>query len=458
MQLIGREREKGRLEAFWSSDSFDIAIVYGRRRIGKSFLLCHFAKERRAIFFQATADKSANLRELGNLVSALTGSSYIVYPDYHAAFFEIGRIAMEEKLLFVIDELSFLFQSDNSVLSLLQKFVDHDYQHTCLKLILCSSYTSFMEERVISGTSPLFGRTSLRLKLLAMSPEESARFFPNWSLRDISYAHVIAGGVPYYLKRISGYASIEEALLNEFFTLGGALLSEPILLLYAWARNIQSYFLLMNALASGVTSTSKIADRLHIDPAQASAMLRTLNTFEIVCKKENAVIGGKKAPWQISDSFFAFWASYVFPAMTNIEIDNAKAAYNKTIAELPQFTGRHIEEDIRRYIIKSCGKIIREYGSAEFANQLERKNEELDFIARCDDGTYLFGEFKWRDREIGTSVLDDLRRKAVLALPSTVKREYYLCSEHGFSVELEQLSQAESQIHLITGGEIFGLH
>lgn len=82
-------------------------------------------------------------------------------------------------------------------------------------------------------------------------------------------------------------------------------------------------FHIINAIASGVTQTSKIADKVQIDPAQESNILKILNSYEIVGKKENAVIGGKKSTWQITDNFFAFWAAFVFPAMLNIEIDNA---------------------------------------------------------------------------------------------------------------------------------------
>lgn len=456
--LIGRENELRRLEAFWEKDGFDVAVVYGRRRIGKSFLLKNFAEGKRSVFFQATADRNVNLRELATLVSQTSDiSGYISYPDYSAAFSEIGKLSKDEKLLFIMDEISFLEESEKGVLTVLQKFVDNDYTETNLKIVLCSSYSSFMEERVIGGASPLYGRTSLRLKLQSLRPDESARFFDGWNLKDISDAHIIAGGVPYYLKRIAGYRTLADAVRSEFFTLGGALLSEPILLLYTWARNSALYFQILNTISSGVTNTNKIADKLQIDPAQASAMLGTLQTFGIVGKKLNAVIGGKKRGWEITDNFFAFWASFVFPAMASIEIESGEAALCKAIDELPLFVGRHIEEDIRKYIVRTCGKIISEYGAAEFPDPKEKTNEELDFIAMCDDGTYLFGEFKWRTRQIGVQTLDDLRRKSYLAVPKASNREFYLCSESGFSEELVKLSADDSTVHLITGKEIFGI-
>ena len=456
--FIGREKELERLASFYSSDFFDIAVIYGRRRIGKSFLLRNFSQDKRTIFFQATTDKKNNLDELGALVSFVYGTTNpILYHDYAEVFSEIGNLAKTDKLLFIIDELSFLTESDKSVLSVLQKFCDNPFQDTKLKLILCSSYSSFMEERVISGSSPLFGRTTLRLKLQGITTEESSAFFPKWELKEIAMAHVISGGVPYYLKRISRYESFDEAVHEEFFSMGGALLNEPILLLYTWARNTNIYFNMISAIASGIMNTAKIASKLNIEPAQASAMLKTLTSYDIVAKKENAVIGGRKATWRIKDNFFAFWASFVFPAMANIEIDNSDAAFKIAIENLPQFTGKHIEEDIRKYIIRHSDRLIMEYGSAEFPNPQEKTNEELDFIAKCENEIYLFGKFKWRNRETGIHVLDDLKRKSILAVSRNVKREYYICSESGFSDELIELASKDKTIHLIEGDELFGI-
>lgn len=94
MKLIGRERELSILEKFWSQEGYDLGVVYGRRRIGKSFLLKKFAEKKRAILFQATTNQTNNLAELTSQISKLYHSStYITYSSYEAFFDDLANIA-----------------------------------------------------------------------------------------------------------------------------------------------------------------------------------------------------------------------------------------------------------------------------------------------------------------------------------------------------------------------------
>ncbi len=125
MNLIGRERELDILEKFWERDGYELGVVYGRRRIGKSFLLKHFSEGKRAIMLQATTNEKGNLRDLAFGVSSLfTISTSVVYSSYENAFDDIAKLAKDEKLLFIIDEVSFLEESNKDILSLIQKYSD----------------------------------------------------------------------------------------------------------------------------------------------------------------------------------------------------------------------------------------------------------------------------------------------------------------------------------------------
>ena len=457
MELIGREKELITLEKFWSQEGYNLGVVYGRRRIGKSFLLKNFAENKRSILFQATTNQTNNLAELASQVARLYGASTnISYASYEAAFDDFAKLAKEEKLLVVIDEISFLEESNKDILSILQKYSDTVFQSTKLKMILCSSMESFLIQHVIGGRTPFFGRTSLRLKLTAIKPSFAKEFFPKWSLNDISQAYVITAGIPYYMKRLSLYKTFQEALKEEFFLLGGALLTEPFLLLYAEVRNVDSFMLLMATIAQGTTKTSKLADKTGISVALCSSMLKKLTSLGFVKERKNSVIDSKTLGWTIEDNFFAFWFRFVYPAQGSIELDNAQPMLKKTIKELDDFTGKRIEQTIREYVVSNSEKPIIEYGSAEFANSVEKQNEELDFIAKTSDNEVLFGEFKWKNKEVSTPELEGLQRKSFLADPNTRNREFYLCSKSGFSATLKNLAKENKQIHLIEGSTIFG--
>lgn len=458
MDLIGRERELKILERFWEGEEYEMGVVYGRRRIGKSFLLKHFSEGKRAILFQATTNEISNLRDLASSVSLLFPiRSSVVYSSYENAFDDIAKLAKDEKLLFIIDEVSFLEESNKDILSIIQKYSDLVFSGTKLKFILCSSMESFMLERILGGKTPLFGRTSLRLRLRALRPEKASQFFPSWKLNELSFAYVITGGIPYYMMRFAKYKKFDEALEEEFFSLGGALMTEPYFLLYSEVRNVDLFMEVMSLIASGVNKTSKIADKAGISQALCSSMLRKLSNLSFVSEKKNAVINSKILGWEINDNFLAFWFRYIYPAQKAIELDNADLFFQKTLKEMNEFCGKRIEETVRQYIVNTSTVPIKDYGFLEFANPVDRKNEEIDFVALTEGDDYLFGEFKWKNSPIGIGVLDDLKRKATFVHSGKSDDEYYLVSKSGFMDDLLKLAQKDTAVHLIEGESIFGL-
>ncbi len=297
----------------------------------------------------------------------------------------------------------------------------------------------------------------MRLKLRALKPRDTSSFFPSRGLRELSPAYVITGGVPYYLSRLARYRTFDEALNAEFFTPGGALLPEHYLLLYPEVRNVDSYMALLSLIAEGVSRTSKLSDKAGISQALCSSMLRKLENLSIVSEKRNAVINTKAQGWEIEDNFLAFWFRFIYPARTAVELDNTSPFLIETPGGLDEFTGKRIEEAIRQYIVTTSSVLIRDYGFLEFANPVERKNEETDLVALTSGGEYIFGEFKWRERKTAMGELENLRRKAVPAASGKPAGGYYPVSLSGLSTDLMETAVKDNKIHLIEGKVIFGL-
>lgn len=458
MNLIGRKKELEILEKFWEGEGYDLGVVYGRRRVGKSYLLKCFSEAKRTVLFQATTNEKSNLSDLAFEISSLFKiSSSVVYSSYEDAFDDIAKIAEEEKLLFVIDEVSFLEESNKDILSIIQKYSDLVFPGTKLKLILCSSMESFMVERILGGKSPLFGRFSLRLKLGALRTEDISAFFPSWKLEDLAVSYAVTGGVPYYLMRLGRYKTLKEAVEGEFFTPGGTLLSEPYLLLYSEVRNVDLYMEIMALIAGGVNKTSKIADKAGISQALCSSMLRKLENLSFVSEKKNAVINTKVLGWEIEDNFLSFWFRFIYPARKAVEFDNAGPFILETENGMDEFTGKHLEEAVRQYIVSTSDLAVKDYGFLEFGNPVERKNEEIDFVAETCGPLFLFGEFKWKNSRVGIGELEDLKRKVTLIHRLETVGGYYLVSKSGFTDALRKTADDDSRVHLVDGWTIFGI-
>lgn len=166
--FIGRERELQSLQEFYDKDGCGMTVIYGRRRIGKSTLITEFIKQKKVIFYTATkVGKERNLELFSRQVMSFffPDGPEMLFPSLDAVFDFIGKNVAQEKVLLVIDELPYWAEKDEVLLSVLQKYMDTSWKDKNVKIILCGSALSFMEKKVLSEKSPLFGRRDSQIKL-----------------------------------------------------------------------------------------------------------------------------------------------------------------------------------------------------------------------------------------------------------------------------------------------------
>ena len=146
--FIGRERELASLKEFYDRDGIGMTVIYGRRRIGKSTLIAEFVKNKKTIFYTATkVGKTRNLELFSRQVTNLfmPGVENISFHTTEAVFDFIDKSIGSDKIVLVIDELSYWAERDEALLSIMQKYIDTVWNDKNLKIILCGSALSFME-------------------------------------------------------------------------------------------------------------------------------------------------------------------------------------------------------------------------------------------------------------------------------------------------------------------------
>ena len=192
--FIGRKAELAELERRYNQNGFQFPVIYGRRRVGKTRLIQEFISDKKSVYFMAARQTSSEL---------LQGFSETIkeqFPDERTKFIKsfenweslfsyITEVSRKTRIVLVIDEYPYLAESEKSISSLLQKFIDTQWRNTQLYLILCGSSMSFMEEQVLEYGSPLYGRRTAQLKIHPLSYYESFDFFPNWNFTEKFYAY-----------------------------------------------------------------------------------------------------------------------------------------------------------------------------------------------------------------------------------------------------------------------------
>ena len=227
--FIGRERELASLKEFYDRNGIGMTVIYGRRRIGKSTLIAEFVRDKKNIFYTATkVGKARNLELFSRQVTDLfmPGVENISFHTTEAVFDFIDKNIGNDKVVLVIDELPYWAERDEALLSIMQKYIDTVWNDKNLKIILCGSALSFMEKKVLSEKSPLFGRRDSQIRLEAFNYLDAAKFVPDYSCEDKAICYGITGGVARYLSMIDPSKSIDENIVRLFFRTDGYLYDE----------------------------------------------------------------------------------------------------------------------------------------------------------------------------------------------------------------------------------------
>ena len=126
--FIGRDRELQALNRLYEQKCFQMVVMYGRRRVGKTSLIREFSNDKPAVFYTATNDESIVclkdftrcLKEFMTDDAALQGMES--FSDWNAAFDYVTRIAQKRQLILIIDEFPYLAKTYPAIMSVLQKY------------------------------------------------------------------------------------------------------------------------------------------------------------------------------------------------------------------------------------------------------------------------------------------------------------------------------------------------
>ena len=462
--FIGREREMAELERRYRQAGFGFPVIYGRRRVGKTRLLQEFIKGKRAVYFMATEQGEREQRHAFSMAlreqlpeTQLAGD----FASWDDLFRYVTELARTQRLVLVIDEFPYLAKAVTGIASLLQKYIDHVWQDTQLFLILCGSSMSFMERQVLGYKSPLYGRRTAQLKLHPLPYYESVRFFPTWPDEERLMAYGICGGIPQYLAFFSRYGSLQEAVCEEFLSLGGHLQEEPENLMLQELREPALYNSILTAVAHGASRQNDIATAVGRTGSQITFYLNNLQSLELLTRQVPVESkNSRKAIYVIADNLYRFWYRFMPECATLIAMGMGERAWQARIApQLSEYFG-HVFEDIAMQYVQAqvrqgtIPELYTTYGHWWGNNPRQKREEEIDLV--CTNETdILCGECKWRNEPVGLPVLTTLQERAAL-IQRQRRLHLMLFAKSSFTLELQQAA-AEKEIQLVTLRDLLAL-
>lgn len=432
--FVGRKRELSSLEKLYHQQGFGMTVIYGRRRIGKSTLIREFLKDKRAIFYTATkVGKARNLELFCQQVVSLLDPSLtgVSFPSLEAILDFITDRLSGDKLVLVIDELPYWAQDDGALLSVLQKYIDTRWSEQDMMIILCGSSLSFMENKVLSEKSPLFGRRNTQIRLEAFDYLEAAEFVPDYSAEDKAIIYGITGGVAKYLAMIDPRGSVDDNIKAQFFNTDGYLYDEPRNLLAQEFTDVALVNNVIEQIASGSNTVNEISLKIRQNSSTVLYALDKLIQVGLITKKKciTEEKNRKKTQYVLKDQMFRFWYAFIPKATSIIEIGQGDLYFDRVVKpQIHNYMGSVFEEMCRYYTLKegicgAFGNTLTEVGTWWGTEILLRGSEKVQQSADIDvvgiselDKTAVLGECKFKKEKIDKNVYDTLlRRSAVIS-------------------------------------------
>ncbi|KIC72701.1 Uncharacterized protein DB41_KD00010 [Neochlamydia sp. TUME1] len=401
MKFINRQQELSRLDRLANSEEAAMAVIWGRRRVGKTRLLLEWAHKYQGIYYTADESAPAIQRKYFALAlqQALPDFAAVEYSDWHSLFMRLAKEAMYTgwRGPLIIDELPYLISSSPELASVLQKFIDHEGKKAKMIVALSGSSQRMMQGAVLDASAPLFGRANEIIKLGPITAGYMAEGLNIKSSREVVETYSIWGGIPRYWELVNNnrgsfFENIDQLVLDPL----GALNDEPNhLLLEEAAISLRP---ILDAIGLGAHRLSEIAARIGQPVTSFMRQIQRLLELDLIEREisfGSTEYNSKRTLYKIKDPFMRFWFEIVAPQrsyFTQISSAQRQAYLKNSFQHIFSVTW----EDLSRAAVPRFPYQLSNIAFGRASRYWHKQDSEWDILANSVEGKALFiGEAKW---------------------------------------------------------------
>ncbi|HZJ09628.1 MAG TPA: ATP-binding protein [Trueperaceae bacterium] len=425
--IVDREAELNKLRALARKPGRKLALLTGRRRVGKTYLLTHcWPPEDYFLFTAARVTPEANRKQLIRDLAAWSGLDLRPddYPSWRTAFTLLLTLSEKQPRAIVLDEFQYLAEDERGVAAVaseLNAAWERPQNTNPVLLVLAGSVVSTMEA-LARGGAPLYGRFAWQHRLEPFDYWHAAETASFTDLRERAITYGVFGGTPRYLAAIDASLSLARNIQELVLARDGEVraLLETAIDQEAGLRDTAKYRTILRAVATGATGRNEIANRSGLGNDRAlREKLETLIDLGYLERRDNVDSRPTDpARYSVADPAFRFYQRFVDPNRSILERQGtAKLWEAKVEPELDQYMGLEFERIVRQAYDRHTSDLglplVRQWGRWEGSDR-ERKSVEIDVVSPLLDGRTLTGSIKWNRSPVGAEVhydhLDMLQR------------------------------------------------
>jgi AAA+ ATPase superfamily predicted ATPase len=405
-------------------------LLYGRRRVGKTVLLRHWAEQSGVPTTYWAAEKEPGALQRRKLFARVLG----VEPTRAAAFDAwadcwqaIAAFFADRRHILILDEFTYAVESDPAMLSSLQHAWDQTFKESQVVLVLCGSHVHTMET-LQARQSPLFGRLTGQWWLQPLPFAALSEFLPQWSTEERVAAYAVVGGVPAYLEWLDPDRSLNDNIRQVILAPGSMWVAEPTFLLYDEVREPGTHLAILKAIGVGNHTLSEISDAALVSKAHLSAYLARLQELRLVERRLPITIPpaqrrrARSGRYHLADPYFRFYFRFIAPHQDELAY-RPEEGLPRIREGLRAFVGQTAFEELSRQWVTEVGQA----GELPFAIQEVgshwSREVQVDVVAvNWAERAILLGECKWGtdavDRATVRELIETKAPKVLKGLPA----------------------------------------
>ena len=434
MNIIGRDTEQAEFQHFTETKQPEFVVVYGRRRVGKTFLIKEFFNQKFTFYITglANADKQEQLSNFNVSLNHYSNAPYPKALSWYDAFRQLidllESIKQRGKKVIFIDEMPWLDTPKSGFLTALEYFWNSwASARPDILLIVCGSATSWITNKLLKNRGGLYNRVTRRMFIAPFSLSECEKYFAekkmDYTQRDIVESYMAFGGIPFYLNLFKKGKSVAQNIDLMCFDKNAPLKNEFDLLFSSLFKRPQMYIQIIDFLVRKKKGQTRedIAKYVGNNGGGLTTTLEELEQCGFIQSYHAYKKMNKGKLFQVIDPFVLFHYSFI----KNFSSSDSNFWLNQiTNAKHRNWTGHAFESVCLSHIKQIKAKLGIAAVSTNIANWRSKNAEdgaEIDLLIDRKDNIVNICEIKYSENEfvIDKKTDENLRNKRAAFIEET---------------------------------------